>query len=114
MDSPSPHICTTGFIESKLWFKEIDMEERKQIGGSHYEKKKIQPKDYIRANDLDFFEGNIVKYITRHEDKDGAKDVMKVIDYAIMILEDVYGEKVRYEVLPKDLKEVGVINNCPC
>ena len=90
------------------------MEERKQIGGSHYEKKKIQPKDYIRANDLDFFEGNIVKYITRHGDKDGAKDVMKVIDYAIMILEDVYGERVRYEVLPKDLKEVGMENNYPC
>jgi hypothetical protein len=75
-------------------FKEIDMEERKQIGGTHYEKCAIQPKDYIRANNLDFFEGNIVKYITRHKDKEGAKDIKKIIDYATMILEDVYKTKV--------------------
>ena len=100
-------------------FKEIDMEEtkegRKQVGGDHYEKCKIQPKDYIRANDLDFFEGNVVKYITRHKDKEGSKDIMKVIDYAIMILEDVYNEHVRCVVLPKepidkeaDLKKKGL------
>ena len=69
------------------------MEKRKQVGGDHYEKCAIQPKDYIRANNLDFFEGNIVKYITRHKDKEGAKDIRKVIDYAIMILEDLYGYK---------------------
>ena len=91
-------------------FKEIDMEERKQIGGCHYEKCKIQPKDYIRANDLDFFEGNIVKYVSRHKGKEGAKDIMKVIDYAIMILEDVYGKKVRYEVEERDSQ----VNTCPC
>ena len=68
------------------------MEKRRQVGGDHYEKCSIQPKDYIRANNLDFFEGNIVKYVTRHKDKEGAKDIRKVIDYARMILEDVYGE----------------------
>lgn len=71
----------------------MDKASRKQVGGDHYEKCKIQPKDYIRANNLDFFEGNIVKYITRHKDKEGAKDIRKVIDYAEMILEDVYGYK---------------------
>lgn len=74
------------------------MEKRKQVGGDHYEKCAIQPKDYIRANNLDFFEGNIVKYITRHKDKEGAKDIRKVIDYAIMILEDVYGTSFDEEV----------------
>ncbi len=73
------------------------MEERKQVGGTHYEKCAIQPKDYIRANNLDFFEGNIVKYITRHKDKEGAKDIKKVIDYAMMILEDVYNTKATIE-----------------
>lgn len=51
------------------------------------------PTTYIRANNLDFFEGNIVKYITRHKDKNGAEDIKKVIHYAEMILEDVYGYK---------------------
>jgi hypothetical protein len=82
------------------------MEERKQIGGTHYEKCKIQPKDYIRANNLDFFEGNVVKYVSRHKEKEGEKDILKVIDYAIMILEDVYGTHIRYAVLPKESSDI--------
>lgn len=64
-----------------------------QVGGDHYKKCGIMPTTYIRANNLDFFEGNIVKYITRHKDKGGAEDIEKVIHYAEMILEDVYGYK---------------------
>lgn len=100
MDSPSPHNCTYGVCESGLWFKEIIMEEKRQIGGDHYEKCGIMPTTYIRANNLDFFEGNIVKYVTRHKDKNGAEDIKKVIHYAEMILEDVYGYK--YGQPPKD------------
>ena len=69
------------------------MEEKRQVGGTHYTKCGIMPTTYIRANNLDFFEGNIVKYITRHKDKNGAEDIKKVIHYAEMILEDVYGYK---------------------
>lgn len=50
----------------------------------------IQPVEYIKANHLDFFEGNIVKYITRRRNRDGVKDILKVIDYACMILKDDY------------------------
>ena len=84
------------------------MGERKQIGGDHYEKCAIQPKDYIRANNLDFFEGNVVKYISRHKNKEGRKDIMKVIDYAIMILEDVYDTHVRYDVLPIESMDIDI------
>lgn len=93
MDSLSPHNCTNGFRKSGLYFKEIIMEEKRQVGGDHYEKCGIMPTTYIRANNLDFFEGNIVKYVTRHKDKNGAEDIKKVIHYAEMILEDVYGYK---------------------
>jgi hypothetical protein len=68
-------------------------ETNRQVGGDHYEKCGIMPTTYIRANNLDFFEGNIVKYVTRHKDKNGAEDIKKVIHYAEMILEDVYGYK---------------------
>lgn len=67
------------------------MEDKKQIGGDHYLKCGIMPTTYIRANNLDFFEGNIIKYATRHKEKGGAEDIKKVIHYAEMILEDVYG-----------------------
>ena len=48
---------------------------------SHYAVCSIEPWDYIAANDLDFFQGNIVKYITRWRDKGGIDDLRKVRHY---------------------------------
>lgn len=64
-----------------------------QEGGDHYKKLEIQPVEYIHANNLDFFQGNVVKYVTRHKDKKGAEDIRKAIHYLQMILELQYGEK---------------------
>jgi hypothetical protein len=64
-----------------------------QIGGTHYKDLKIQPVEYILANDLGWLEGNIVKYVTRHHSKNGKADIEKVIHYAQMLLEFQYGEK---------------------
>lgn len=60
----------------------------KQVGGDHYKSLAIQPVEYIVQNGLGWFEGNIVKYITRHKQKGGRKDVEKVIHYAQMLLEE--------------------------
>ena len=58
-----------------------------QIGGDHYKDCGIQPVEYIHANKLDYFEGNVIKYITRHRTKgQGKKDVEKAIHYAQLIL----------------------------
>ena len=65
----------------------------KQVGGSHYKDCKIQPVEYIYSNGLDFLEGNVVKYITRHRTKgDGEADIRKVIHYAQMILQMEYSK----------------------
>ena len=65
----------------------------KQVGGSHYKSCRIQPVEYIYANDLNYFEGNIIKYITRHRTKgEGRKDIEKVIHYAELILQLEYEE----------------------
>ncbi len=60
----------------------------RQVGGSHYKDMPIQPSLYIRANKLGWFEGNIVKYISRHAMKGGRQDVEKVIHYAELLLEE--------------------------
>ena len=66
----------------------------KQIGGDHYKDCQIQPVDYIHGNGLNFLEGNVVKYITRHRKKgSGPQDIRKVIHYAELILELEYNEK---------------------
>jgi len=64
----------------------------KQIGGSHYKDMPIQPVQYIHANGLSFLEGNVVKYITRHQTKGGKADVQKALHYCQLILQLVYGE----------------------
>jgi hypothetical protein len=58
----------------------------KQMGGSHY-LKAIQPWDYIAANGLDFFEGNIVKYVTRWRQKGGVEDLRKARHYLDKLIE---------------------------
>ena len=84
----------TSYIKSRQ--KELEDQDatEKQVGGDHYKDCKIQPVEYIHSNDLDFFEGNIVKYITRHRKKgSGSQDIKKVIHYAELILELLYNEK---------------------
>ena len=61
-----------------------------QVAGNHYSRGGIQPISYIHANELNFFEGNAVKYVTRHKFKNGAEDIKKVIHYCQMILEFDY------------------------
>lgn len=48
-----------------------------QVGGTHYKNLGIQPWDYIAANNLGWFEGSIVKYVTRWRTKDGIEDLRK-------------------------------------
>lgn len=64
-----------------------------EVGGTHYGKMTIEPWDYIYANKLDFDSGNVVKYISRHKDKNGAEDVKKAISFCKHILKTQYGEE---------------------
>jgi len=64
----------------------------KQIGGSHYQTS-IQPIQYIHTNKLPFIEGCIVKYATRHRDKNGAEDIRKIVHYCELLLELEYADK---------------------
>lgn len=64
---------------------------QEQVGGDHYNLP-IQPVEYIHRNGLDFLQGNVIKYITRHKMKNGAEDVRKAIHYCRLILQLEYGE----------------------
>lgn len=67
-----------------------------QVGGDHYKSKAIQPWDYIEANNMDFFEGNALKYLTRWKVKGGVSDLKKAIHYIQKIVERA--EKGDYDV----------------
>lgn len=82
------------FNETGHYGSDEEIAKRKQIGGNHYTNKKIQPIDYILENNLPYCEGNVVKYVTRHKEKNGAEDIKKAIHYLRFILAADYGEKL--------------------
>ena len=59
----------------------------KQVGGNHYKDMPIQPIEYIIKNGLGFCEGNVVKYITRYNNKGGIEDIEKALHYCELLLE---------------------------
>lgn len=63
-----------------------------QVGGSHYKDMKIQPSDFIMANNLSWYAGNAVKYICRHSSKGGKIDLEKAIHYIQLLIEHEYPE----------------------
>jgi len=58
-----------------------------QVAGSHYKNKAIQPVQYIHANGIGFFEGNVIKYVTRWKDKGGVADLNKAKHYIELLIE---------------------------
>ena len=53
----------------------------------HYRELKSETLDYIIANELDFLEGNIVKYVTRYTYKGGVNDLLKAQTYLEKLIE---------------------------
>jgi hypothetical protein len=64
-----------------------------QVGGGHYKDMVIQPAEFISKNSIDYLAGNVIKYVVRHKNKNGAQDIKKAIHYCQLILELEYGEK---------------------
>lgn len=58
-----------------------------QVGGNHYKGFKIQPIEYIQANDLSYCEANVVKYVTRWRGKNGIEDLRKARHYIDLLIE---------------------------
>ena len=59
----------------------------KQVAGNHYKDLPIQPVEYIYANALGYFEGNVVKYISRWRKKNGIADLEKAKHYIELLIE---------------------------
>lgn len=65
---------------------EISIVDSKQVGGSHYKDKALQPWAYMEANFtkeefVGFLKGNAFKYMMRFQDKNGIEDLKKAIHY---------------------------------
>ena len=76
-----------GVINNKVKLGDV---WNKKHGGSHYQKYVIQPSKFVVENKLLFPEGCAIKYIIRHQDKNGKEDLLKAIHFIEMIIERDY------------------------
>jgi hypothetical protein len=60
---------------------------KKQIGGNHYKKYKIQPIEFILKNNIGFCEANIIKYVLRFKEKGGVQDLEKAKHYIELLID---------------------------
>ncbi|GAB0151787.1 DUF3310 domain-containing protein [Marinobacterium sp. BA1] len=58
-----------------------------QEGGDHYKSLKIQPVEYIHANGIGYFEGCVIKYVTRWRSKNGTEDLRKARHFIDLLIE---------------------------
>ena len=59
----------------------------RQVQGNHYKSFKIQPIEFITANNLSFLQGNVIKYVCRYNKKNGIEDLKKIIHYCELLKE---------------------------
>jgi len=76
------------------YFDKVKSAKDIQVGGSHYKDLKIQPSDYIYENNLNWYQGNAIKYLSRYNSKnsDTAKkieDLNKAIHYIQLLIEKI-------------------------
>lgn len=69
----------------------------KEKGSDHYKNGAIEPIEYILANNLDFCEGNIIKYVTRYKYAKGLEDLEKAKHYLEFLIDHNKNKNVNQE-----------------
>jgi hypothetical protein len=59
----------------------MEDKNKEQVAHPKHYNKGIEMWDYAHSHKLDFFEGNIVKYVTRWRHKNGIQDLQKAKMY---------------------------------
>ena len=80
--------CDIREVSYKEW-EDWKMREAlsQQVAGTHYKTMAIQPVEYIHANGLGYFEGNVIKYVSRWRKKGGLSDLEKAKHYIQLLIE---------------------------
>ena len=82
-----------------------------QVGGNHYKDLAIQPVEYIFKNNIGYFEGCVIKYVTRWKNKGGVQDLEKAKHFLELLIE--LQEQKAKEGLLSLVKEEQEKESCP-
>ena len=77
-----------------------------QVGGDHYKKLGIQPIELIRDINANFFQGNVIKYITRYKYKNGIKDLEKAKHY-LELIEELHPDNNNSKIASYEIDRVN-------
>ena len=81
MDGESFYICPT----CRLY----GTEEKNNIKPDHYGNSGIDVISFCQANNLDFMQGNVIKYVFRYKNKNGLEDLEKAKEYIDRMIENL-------------------------
>ena len=70
----------------KLMTMKTKMNEQ-HVGGNHYERLKVEPVRVIAAFNFNWFQGEILKYVSRFQFKNGEQDLNKAIHISQMAVD---------------------------
>lgn len=68
-----------------------------QVGGNHYRGFKIQPVEFCMANNLNFCQSSVIKYVCRYKNKNGVQDIDKAIHFLQILKQIEYPEPEKIE-----------------
>ena len=83
----------TSLIPNQFTKEKID----NPVNPKHYTNMKISPVEYIIANKMEFNLGNVIKYVSRHQNKNGKEDLLKAreyLDIAITNYDILFNDKI--------------------
>ena len=66
---------------------------KENVSPDYYARYDIEPISFIMRNNIPYAEGNVIKYVLRHDMKGGVEDIDKAIRYLEMIKEEKYSAK---------------------
>ena len=66
---------------------------KENVSPDYYARYDIEPISFIMRNNIPYAEGNVIKYVLRHDMKGGVEDIDKAIRYLEMIKEEKYNAK---------------------
>ena len=81
MDGENFYICPT----CRLY----DDKKEDNINPDHYGNSGIDVIDFCQANNLDFMQGNVIKYVFRYKNKNGLEDLEKAKEYIDRMIENL-------------------------
>lgn len=70
-----------------------------QEGGNHYERLKVEPVKVFVAFKMNWFQGEILKYVSRFQRKNGEQDLKKGLHIADMAIDLNIGKMNRVKVI---------------